>query len=223
MTIADWAIILATLAGPVLAVQAQKWLERIREQDGRRLTIFRTLMATRAANLSPSHVEALNAIPIEFYGPRKSHKDVVEAWRAYLDHLGKDQGDGTLWGQKRFELFIELLWRLALALRYRFTKLELQREVYSPQAHARIEHENDVIRSGLFKVFNGEAALPLDVKSLPTDPEFVVAQVELQQRFLSWLRGEQPVKVALDESATSGESKGRRSGQPRSSTADIGR
>ena len=51
---ADIAIVVATLLGPVLAVQAQKWLERGREITQRRAWIFRTLMATRATNLSPT-------------------------------------------------------------------------------------------------------------------------------------------------------------------------
>jgi hypothetical protein len=56
-----------TLLGPVLAVQAQRWVEGFREKKARRLTVFRTLMATRALNLSTAHVEALNAVPIDFY------------------------------------------------------------------------------------------------------------------------------------------------------------
>jgi hypothetical protein len=88
MTI-DWtfrmgeaAIVFATLLGPVLAVQAQKWIERARERKQRKIGIFRTLMATRAAFLSPAHVEALNAVPIEFYGNRK----IVNSWKEYLDY-----------------------------------------------------------------------------------------------------------------------------------------
>ena len=78
----DWSIAIiaaATLLGPVLAVQAQKWLERGRAIKERRLTIFRTLMATRAAMLSPSHVEALNAVPVDFYGGSNKLKKINES------------------------------------------------------------------------------------------------------------------------------------------------
>ena len=57
LTTVDFAIIFATLLGPVLAVQAQKLLERQRDIKGWRLAIFRTLMATRAAMLSPTRNE----------------------------------------------------------------------------------------------------------------------------------------------------------------------
>ena len=71
----DLVIAGCTLLGPVLAVQAQKWAEGFREKEARRLTIFRTLMATRAMNLSAGHVEALNAVPIDFQlNPRRRTK-----------------------------------------------------------------------------------------------------------------------------------------------------
>lgn len=44
---------MATLCGPVLAVQAQKLVERIRENQQRKLKLFYTLMATRGAGVAP--------------------------------------------------------------------------------------------------------------------------------------------------------------------------
>ena len=75
----DVAIVFATIVGPVLAVQAQKWLERSRAIRDRRMRIFRVLMSTRAARLSANHVEALNAISIEFYGSKGRLRAIVEA------------------------------------------------------------------------------------------------------------------------------------------------
>ena len=61
----DVAVIAATLLGPVLAVQIQKYLERWREENDRRHRIFKVLMATRAAPLAANHIEALNLIDID--------------------------------------------------------------------------------------------------------------------------------------------------------------
>lgn len=96
----DVAIVVATLLGPVLAIQAQKILERSRDRKERRMVIFRTLMATRASVLSPAHVEALNAIPIEFYGNTGKLKEINEAWKLYLDHLGPTNVVGDVWNQR---------------------------------------------------------------------------------------------------------------------------
>lgn len=188
------SIIAATLLGPVLAVQAQRVVDIWREQSGRRLRIFHVLMATRAANLSAMHVEALNAIPIEFHGRKRQYKDVVDAWRQYLDHLINGDPQLEIWGTRRQELFIELLWKLSQALKYNFTKVELQREVYSPRAHANVEADQEVIRRGVSALFRGEAALPLDIKTFPTSPEVLEKQGRLQDLLLAWLAG-QAVKV----------------------------
>jgi hypothetical protein len=199
LKVADLAIVFATLVGPILAVQAQKWVERGRERNNRRVAIFRTLMATRAASLSPAHVEALNAIPIEFYGSQQPFKDVVTAWKVYLDYLSQSGIDPAVWAQKRFDLFIELLWRLAVSLRYEFTRVELQREVYSPKAHQAVESQNDIIRVGLSNLFSGRSTLPLDVKSFPIDADIAKGQVQLQKLLLEWLQGQKSVKVEWEQ------------------------
>ena len=64
----DAALITATVMGPVLAVQTQKWIERARARREAQQRTFNVLMATRAARVSPGHVEALNAIDIHFRG-----------------------------------------------------------------------------------------------------------------------------------------------------------
>ncbi len=192
----DIAIVFATLLGPVLAVQAQKWIERARERTQRRITIFRTLMATRVASLSPAHVEALNAVPIDFYRNRK----IVDSWKEYLDHLSQPQLTPELWGQRRVELFNILLVNMATFLGYKFTTVEISREVYSPTAHAQIEADQQIIRQGLARLFRGEFAIPMDVKSFPVEAQAVAEQEDVRRLLLRWLRGEQSVKVNLEPS-----------------------
>jgi hypothetical protein len=64
----------------------------------RRNQIFRALMATRATKLSPLHVEALNDIPVEFYGSGGQLKQIVDDWHAYLDIL---ENKGCLGSQRQ--------------------------------------------------------------------------------------------------------------------------
>ncbi|WP_287786714.1 DUF6680 family protein [Acidiphilium sp.] len=195
----DLAIVVATLLGPVLAVQAQKWIERGRDRRQRRLWIFRTLMATRASNLSPAHVEAINAVPIEFYGKNKSFKAVVEAWKTYIDYLYQDKVNPDVWVARRLELFNEMILLMAKTLGYNFTAVEIGRELYSPKAHAQIETDQKIIREGLAAVFRGDRAFPLDIKTFPSDPDFVARQAELQVLLLEWLAGQGDVKVIFDQ------------------------
>ena len=80
--------ICAIILGPILAVQIEKYLERRRENKNRRLSIFKTLMATRGAVLSWTHVEALNRIDLEFSNKKKFEK-VIKAWKEYFDNLSQ--------------------------------------------------------------------------------------------------------------------------------------
>lgn len=42
----EWWVVLATLAGPIVAVQTQKWIERATENRLRKYAIFNALMVT---------------------------------------------------------------------------------------------------------------------------------------------------------------------------------
>ena len=77
----EWLTIAAIILGPILAVQAQKWIERKSTRKERRLALFKALMSTRATRLSPLHVEALNMIDIEYYDNQK----IVDAWHLLSD------------------------------------------------------------------------------------------------------------------------------------------
>lgn len=141
----DVAIIVATVAGPILAVQAQKWLERGRAVRDRRDAIFRVLMATRAAMLSPGHVEAFNAVPVEFYGTSGKLKQINDAWKLYLDHHIEQHVAGDVWAQKRMDLFFDLLHHISQFLGYQFSRAQLARDIYSPRAHGELENEQTII------------------------------------------------------------------------------
>lgn len=157
--------IVAILAGPILAVQAQKWIERARDVRGRRLHIFRNLMATRGLPLSPAHVEALNVVDVEYHGVQK----VVDAWRLYQDHLnhfpqpdaaGKVDKDAvSRWHDQRPNLLTDLLFEMATHLKLNLDKVALKRTAYAPQAYLDIEQETASIRRNL--------AGMLSLKALP--------------------------------------------------------
>lgn len=196
--ITDIAIVFATILGPILAVQAQKYLERGREINLRRAWIFRTLMSTRATALSPTHVEALNAIPIEFYGSDKGLKSIVDKWKTYLNHLYKDSSSAG-WEGKRAELLVDLLHSMADFLGYEFNTVEIANEIYRPVGHAGIETDQEIIRKGLSLLLSGKLSLPMEVKSFPSDPSALKEQEELRRLLLRWLNGEATVAVNINQ------------------------
>lgn len=170
MRLVDWLTIFAVLISPLLAVQVTAFLERRRQYRERRLNIFRTLMGTRAAGLSPDHVQALNMIDIEFYGGSRKTKEVLRAWRTYLDHLGdKKSFTQESWIEKRTDLFIDLLHNMAVCLNYDFDKVHIKRTSYFPQGYGDMEDDQNIIRKGLVALVKGEISLPLKVTSMPDD------------------------------------------------------
>lgn len=193
----DCMIAAATLLGPVLAVQAQKWIERGRALKDRQRSLFLTLMATRATTLSPAHVEALNSVPVEFYAPNNVVlKAIRDDWHSYMDHLNAtgEQAVTELWQKTRADLMVALLFGMARYLKYDLSKSQIARDVYLPQAHTNAELEQLIIRQSLVKALTG-GGIPMAVKEFPGDPNFIANQVTLQTLLKEWLSGERVVKV----------------------------
>jgi hypothetical protein len=183
MDFKDWIIILATIAGPILAVQAQKAVEQIRDRKNRKERVFAQLMATRAARLSPEHVQALNMIDIVFYGRTtfgihrrsKREKAVIDAWKEYHDNLS----EGADWPEpqqqahyvKRGELFLNLLYAITQDVGLAFDRVLLKRGAYTPVAHEQLELEQQALRTALLQGLSGESPFSLKVVQMPVNQE----------------------------------------------------
>lgn len=192
----NWAVICATLLGPVLAVQAQKWIERATERSRRKHWIFETLMATRAIRLDPSHVRALNQIDIEF-APRRflglplhfaRDRSVVKAWREYSDILSEQHSDQmalTAWFQRLDDSFIALMQKIALAQGHAIDKPHIRNGIYYPKAFGDTENRHLAIQDALARVLQGEWALKMNVASFPgPTAEMSAQQAKLLEHML---------------------------------------
>ena len=171
--------------GPVLAVQAQKWLERWREFDAGKRRLFATLMATRAERVSPEHVRALNMIDITYSGahrflglnigkPSRQEKVIVDKWRTYLDMLDPNAGASA---EKRDEGFNAILRAMAEHLSYDFNDVLLRRGAYYPSAHVDQESEHKDIRAGLLRMLTGKQKLSVELETTRND-ELSIAYAE---------------------------------------------
>jgi len=189
MKLYELLTIVAIIIGPILAVQAEKFLQRNRDNRYRRLNIFKTLMATRGSSLSFSHVEALNRIDLEFSDNKKYDK-VIAAWKEYFDNLGhkkETKDDLTIWIARNEELLANLLYEMGQSLGYNFDKVLIKRNIYSPVGHARVEQENDQIRKGLLDIINWDTSIPMTVIN---DEEALKKQKELQDIALQYYKEE---------------------------------
>ncbi len=188
----DWVIVFATLLGPILAVQAQKAVETIRERRNRKIWVFGQMMATRAARVSPDHVRALNMIDLVFYGRRlmgvmrrsKSEQAVLDSWKEYLDHLSTkvDDENLALWSTRGDELFTNLLFAIASDLGLRFDRVQLKKGAYSPIAHGDLENEQTVLRRAAIRALAGETPLKMNVVGFPVNEDAVEVHRETIRR-----------------------------------------
>ena len=175
--VTDVAIGVATLLGPILAVQAQRIVDLARQRHEARLRVFGILMTTRATPTSGQHVEALNAIALVFHpqwwemrAARRRLNAIDEAWRTLLHHFGVDQAGFTeaqsvRWIEKRQTLETELLKQMGAHLGYKIAALDYETQIYFPLAHGNELSENAAIRTGLVKILAGEDAIPVKIKN----------------------------------------------------------
>ena len=202
VTIADALIVLATLVGPIAAVQAQKWIERTREKRASKVNIFNTLMATRGIRVaSMDHVKALNSIDIVFDRKRQREKAVIAAWEEYLDHLNnhplkdEDVTAQTAWNNRVTDLLAILLKSIGDSLGYEFTIVQLKRGIYYPRGHHEEIMAGIALRKLITELADGKWNLPLDIKSLPIDQNAFKLQMDVQKATLAALSGKGAVAV----------------------------
>jgi hypothetical protein len=178
MELTDILTIIAIIVGPIAAVQIEKYLQRNRDSKNRKESIFKTLMATRGTVLSYSHVEALNRIDLEFSNDKK-YKKIIDSWKEYFDNLSQHATDEQLpvWSARNDELLANLLYEMGKAFNYKFDKVLIKRNVYSPVGHSNVEREQQALRHGIIDLLNGNRAVPM---TLIQDDDVIKNQQELQ-------------------------------------------
>ena len=81
----------------------------------------------------------------------------------YLDHLNYAGLLDDQWGNRRIELLVELLHKMARVLDYDFDKTHIKNSSYSPIAHGQQEDEYKALRKGLIEVLQGKKHIPIQI------------------------------------------------------------
>lgn len=202
--------IIAIILGPILAVQIERYLARRREEKERRLRVFKTLMVTRGAVLSPAHVEALNSIDIEFDSDDQKDEEVRNSWKAYLDQLAHypkeraTEDDQKRWKERTDELLVGLLHEMSKALGYTFDKTHIKRTAYTPVRYSDVEFEQDVIRRSLVKLFLGDGSIPIELRSPASEGDQPTSEEYLRHLLIEHYEGNKPIKVVIEDDKSQG-------------------
>ena len=149
------------ILGPVLAFGIQHWRDQLREDRNRKRKIFHQLLLTLKVPMAPAHVDAINSISLEFY----SHPEIIRAWRLYTSHLNNAamlKNNSQRWGEKKFELLVDLVYEMGKVLGYsNIDKATLRDNLYVPQGYEDREQQFSQIRDSLQKVLRGERPVPI--------------------------------------------------------------
>jgi hypothetical protein len=203
----EWWVVLATLAGPVIAVQTQKWIERATETKRRKRYIFDTMMANRATRLADEHVKALNMIDIAFL-PKglsaKKNREVLAAWRSLFGELTRgmpeentDPAQVRAWNERCDGFYVVLLSKISAALGYSFTDEELRRGVYYPRGHFERETAQLAILHGLRSILEGNESLCMRITDVPGTVETSDLQKKLSERMADAYDADGALKVRI--------------------------
>jgi hypothetical protein len=157
-------------------------------------------MATRGRTLSIEHVQALNMIDLEFRN--RSEKSVLNAWKEYRDHLhsfpkeGEDQKErAVVWDERTQELLSNLLKQMGLCLGYGFDPVEIRKGAYTPQGHAIVEYELDLLRRRVLEWLDGDRKV--SVSLVPKDEEAAKQGEKFLNGVLGIIEGERVIKVEV--------------------------
>ena len=209
MNATDWLLIAATVSGPILAVQAQKWVERATELRRRRLWIFETIMANRATRLADDNIKALNSIDLVFRPriiPSKKDRAVISAWRDLFGELTQGLKEGetdpilvNAWLGRCNEFYVKLEAAMAAALGFRFTDEELRRGIYYPRGHNEREQAQLAILHNLKRLLAGETAINMKVTEFPGSPEAAAAQAALTEKMTRAYTEDGALKIIVSD------------------------
>lgn len=165
----DWAVVFATLAGPILAVWASEWRQQRRMLHDRKEWVFRSLWSTRSVPLHPDHVQALNHIDFAF--PEKYYPKIADAWHLYFAHLNSDQGQTqdsrARWESTASNLLADLIHLMATDLKISFSKSLVKQPSYYPSGYAFTQAQQNELRALLLEVLKGDRAIPISATSQP--------------------------------------------------------
>lgn len=157
------ATIAAILLGPIAAVVVTRWMDDRSATRLRRYGVFRDLMRTRAAKISPPHVDALNLVEIEFH----QFPTVKSAWQRYMDNLfttaPTDAGEQSNFFVRREQLFIKLVQEVAKTVGLKSVDItDVMTNNYYPQGWQNEQQEQQQVRQLLIQALSGTK--PLSVR-----------------------------------------------------------
>lgn len=171
ITADTWAVVAATGLGPIIAVGITLaftyWRETSGDKHKRRLDVFRTLMATRRAVISPEHVNAINLIEVDFY----RCKNVDTSWKEYKRRLDDNKlPEDASWRNERDKRLSKLLFEMAKILNFEIPAIDIFEGGYAPGGLAFRDSRYVNMLEFIYELSKGKKSLPVSLHEKSKDP-----------------------------------------------------
>lgn len=165
----DWAVVIATFVGPIVAVGITLWHQDRDRAYQRRLAVFTTMMRLRRHQMAGEYVGALNLVPVEFHRVPA----VVQRYKDLMNTLSDPGWQGAPEAIRRLNeqtetRSTELMAAMATSLSIRLEQMDILRGAYAPQGWLDDEALGQATRRKVLDVLSGQQ--PLTVQLQPTPP-----------------------------------------------------
>lgn len=161
----DWAVVAATLFGPIFAVAITLWHQSRSEERRCRADLFAAMMRYRRHPASPEFVGSLNIVPVHF----RKHYLVMQRYSELMELFEDAQ-----WSNKDEQIRRRLLDRVDTKIAYllsaisealgqKIEQLQILKGGYAPQGWQDDENMMRSSRLQLQALLEGKAALPVIV------------------------------------------------------------
>lgn len=172
----DWAVVAATLIGPIVAVIITLWAQARDSRRRNRMDLFANMMRSRRNPTSTDFVGSLNLVPVHFHADRQVIAKYAELIALLEDNAWRSKDmDAIRSINEKVDLAIAyLLSSMSKALGVPIEQLAILRGAYAPQGWADEEQQQHGLRRELRRVLTGEHPLVV----LPLDPRPVHKQNE---------------------------------------------
>lgn len=143
-----------------------------------------------------------------------TEKAVISAWKVYHDHLnsypreGEDQKErAAIWVQRKEELLATLLQRMGESLGYEFDPVQIRRGAYSPEGHATVEFELQLLQKMVIEWLGGDRKVAVTI--VPKDEQAAKQGERFFGGVLGVVEGQRKIQVEVHSESAALQDKGK--------------
>jgi hypothetical protein len=145
----EFVTLVAILVGPILALFAQRVLDKLREKRRAKENLYFAIMRHRAQWYHPERIQALNSIEVVF----ADNNNVLAKWKAFVDQSGtakpRDSAGMATWNENLETTLCDLYQAIGKSLGYDFDLRQIRQGAYIPQLHADLDQAQVLAWMGL--------------------------------------------------------------------------